>query len=134
VGTVRAEVAAGELADAGEGLGSRSEVQRFRVEPGHRLLVEALPAREAAGGQARRSPRLHRQARIRGPFRQRGVVERDALLPEQREHERRAAGRDAAPAVGDHPARIEPAPRSCSGRGGSESSAPAPKGVAGQIR
>ena len=41
------QVAAGELADGSERLGSGSEVERFRVEPEQRLLVEALASREA---------------------------------------------------------------------------------------
>jgi len=44
----RLQVAVRELAIRCEQLGSRSEVERFRVEPGHWLLVEALPSRKAA--------------------------------------------------------------------------------------
>ena len=42
------QIAAGELADGGERLGSGSEVEGFRVEPRHGLLVEALAPREAS--------------------------------------------------------------------------------------
>lgn len=42
------QIAAGERADGGERLGSRSEVDGFRVEPRQGLLVEALAPRKAA--------------------------------------------------------------------------------------
>jgi len=42
------EIAAGELAHGRERLGGRSEVGGFRVEPGHRLLVESFTPHEAA--------------------------------------------------------------------------------------
>lgn len=42
------QVATGERAHGGERLGSGSEVEGFRVQPRHRLLVEALTPREAA--------------------------------------------------------------------------------------
>jgi hypothetical protein len=41
------EVVLAKRADRCKRLGSRSEVQRFRVEIGHRLLVEALSPRSA---------------------------------------------------------------------------------------
>jgi hypothetical protein len=41
------QIAAGELAACGERLGSGSEVDGFRVEPGDRLFVESLASREA---------------------------------------------------------------------------------------
>jgi len=41
------EIPLAELADSGERLGSGSEVEGFRGEAGHGLLVEALAAREA---------------------------------------------------------------------------------------
>lgn len=42
------QVSAGELADGCERLGSRSEVQGFRVEVRHRLLIEGFPTPESA--------------------------------------------------------------------------------------
>jgi hypothetical protein len=44
----RRQIAADELTVGCERLGSRSEVEGFRVEPRHRLLVEALAPRVAA--------------------------------------------------------------------------------------
>src|SRR5439155_14539722 len=41
------QIAAGQLANGSECLGSGSEVQCFRVESGQGLLVEPLPPREA---------------------------------------------------------------------------------------
>ena len=45
--TGRERIAAGELPDRGEGLGSGSEVESFGVEARHGLLVEAFATREA---------------------------------------------------------------------------------------
>src|SRR5215212_7189798 len=58
-----------------------------------------LRAGEGAGGEVG----LHRQARVGGPLGQRAVVDGHVLGPQQREHERAAARRDAGPTVGDDP-------------------------------
>src|SRR4051812_20443073 len=52
-------------------------------------------------GWCRGCPGLHRQARVGGPLGQRAIVDGHVLGPQQREHERAAARRDAGPAVGD---------------------------------